>query len=216
MNRFIGIFLLFLSLNFSSISNAYAGTDIINNLLIKAGNVIDKVALKYQKISIKINELTEGKMFQLDETTSDLIRNLMEDYYLTEAKIKRFDDDIKLAKEVYQDAVDYYNQVNERMNEIQDKAEDLLRKRGWNTDNASDDSDEANEEDEDESFGSITNPRATGSSRTIVGGGSRGDDSSSGSGSTRKRFIDGDDTPDNQNNSYSPNNQLLEKSHAEN
>ena len=77
MNRFIGIFLLFLSLNFSSISNAYAGTDIINNLLIKAGNVIDKVALKYQKISIKINELTEGKMFQLDETTSDLIRNLI-------------------------------------------------------------------------------------------------------------------------------------------
>lgn len=152
MNRFVSIFLLTISLVFVNSSNARAGTDIINNLLIKAGNVVDNISLKYQEISMEISKITEGKMFQLDDTTSDLIRNAIDDYYLVQAKINRIKEDVELAKSVYYDAVDYYNQANERINNAKEKAEEFLHKRGWF--NRDDD-----EDDEDDEIGNVTTPR---------------------------------------------------------
>lgn len=123
---------------------SYAGTDIINTVLLKAGNVIDKVSQKYEGISVKVRELTEGKLFALDENTADMIQKAKDQKDSIQEKI----DKVRAAKEFMTHAdeaiLDRYNTMLSQLEASDTQARDIVKQRGWtfgkdNTDDNSDD-----------------------------------------------------------------------------
>lgn len=110
---------------------SYAGTDIINTVLLKAGNVIDKVSQKYEGISVKVRELTEGKLFAVDENTADMIQKAKDMKDSIQEKI----DKVRAAKEfvtnIDEIVLDRYNTILSQLEASDAQARSIVEQRGW-------------------------------------------------------------------------------------
>ena len=97
--------------------DAFAGTDFINNLLTKAGNITDKVAEKYEVVSVRIREITGGKLFSVSETTMDTLQKIKDQT----ASIQERIDKIRQAQgfsDFLNEEDDSYNFVITNNNEV--------------------------------------------------------------------------------------------------
>lgn len=210
--------------------NAYAGTDIINGILLKAGNVIDKISLKYQEISLEIHKVLEGKMFSLDETTKNLIRNSIQDYEAIKSYVEQIKNAEAYAEDKFMQTQALFDRISQRLIYVDEQALEHLKERGWKIGNSDDNTDnEENAEDVEDDDNDSTANRSGGALRggtvqtggTTRGGTGRGgdnngngrgsdsddDNSSAGRTITRQPFSFGDDDSDNSssNNNSSQN-----------
>lgn len=123
---------------------SYAGTDIINTVLLKAGNVIDKVSQKYEGISVKVRELTEGKLFALDENTADMIQKAKDMKDSIQEKIDKVRAAKEFATNMDEAVLDRYNTILGQLEASDAQARSIVEQRGWTfgKDNADGSSDE--------------------------------------------------------------------------
>lgn len=110
---------------------SYAGTDIINTVLLKAGNVIDKVSQKYEGISVKVRELTEGKLFALDENTADMIQKAKDQKDSIQEKIDKVRAAKEFATNMDEAVLDRYNNMLSQLEASDTQARDIVKQRGW-------------------------------------------------------------------------------------
>lgn len=111
--------------------NAYAGTDIINNILLKVNNGIEKFSATYEKISSEIKDITRNKIM-------GSIASVQED-------IERLKDRVDYEKKAYENVInsDYatnlrnlierteIENMEKRFNKIREDAIRVLESRGW-------------------------------------------------------------------------------------
>lgn len=111
--------------------NAYAGTDIINNILLKVNNGIEKFSATYEKISSEIKDITRNKIM-------GSIASVQED-------IERLKDRVDYEKKAYENVInsDYatnlrnlierteIENMEKRFNKIREDSIRVLESRGW-------------------------------------------------------------------------------------
>jgi len=209
--------------------NAFAGTDIINGILLKAGNVIDKISLKYQEISLEIHKVLEGKMFSFDETTKNLIRNAIQDYESIRNYVEQVEATVEYAELTFEQSEELYDRISKRLDYVDERATELLKERGWKIGNSDDTDNEEYGENTDGNANDSTTERSGGALRSVTiqsdgtirgntgrggdnngnGRGSDNDDDNSSAGRTitRRPFSFGDDDSGNfsSNNNSSQN-----------
>ena len=131
MNKRIASF-MFIMLGFVFTAKvSYAGTDIINTVLLKAGNVIDKVSQKYEGISVKVRELTEGKLFALDENTADMIQKAKDQKDSIQEKIDKVRAAKEFATNMDEAVLDRYNTILGQLEASDAQARSIVEQRGW-------------------------------------------------------------------------------------
>ncbi|MBR4107010.1 MAG: hypothetical protein IKK52_06905 [Alphaproteobacteria bacterium] len=140
--RIVSFMFIMLSAVFTA-KVSYAGTDIINTVLLKASNVIDKVSQKYEGISVKVRELTEGKLFALDENTADMIQKAKDMKDSIQEKIDKVRAAKEFATNMDEAVLDRYNTILGQLEASDAQARSIVEQRGWTfgKDNADNDSD---------------------------------------------------------------------------
>lgn len=150
MNKRIISFMAVMIISVFTVKVSYAGTDIINTVLLKAGNVIDKVSQKYEGISLKVRELTEGKMFALDENTADMLQKANDQKASIQEKIDKIRAAKEFAAQMDEAVLERYNDILSQLEASDTQARDVIKQRGWTfgKNNDEDNSDETHDYDD--------------------------------------------------------------------
>ena len=136
MSKKVICYLFIIILNLAWVNNAYAGTDMINNLLLKVNNTIEKFSHACEKISSTILDITQNKiMGRLEGLQADM---------------QRLQDRIDYAKKAYEDVMHSDSATNlrnliegseiesmeTRFEEIRRNSIKVLEERGWINNNS--------------------------------------------------------------------------------
>lgn len=131
MNKKNLLFLFIITLIIACPHSVYAGTDFINSTLTKVGNVIDKVSQKYEGISLKIREITSGKIFSVSETTAENIQKAKDAKESIQDRIDRVRNAKEMAVSMNDEVSKYHAAVAEMLEDQDAEADKTVKERGW-------------------------------------------------------------------------------------
>lgn len=131
MNKRMYIFLFIIIFSAFSVGTSYAGTDIINSMLLKAGNVIDKVSEKYEGISLKISELTNSKVFSDIENAADMVQKAKDMKNSISEKVDKIRNAQEFADFLTEDQRRVYDLLVSKLEAVDTDDRNVVKERGW-------------------------------------------------------------------------------------
>ena len=151
-------------------NTSFAGTDIINSLLLKVDNTLNKISAQYEQITLKVKEITNNKWLSFAEDATVKAKQAIEKKESIEEYIQKLTSAQSFADLMNLEDMQFFNNMSSRMAEIDEQSQRILENLGLakdkkdpETDNSSQAS--ASEDATSDSRNSVLSPIRQNSSR---------------------------------------------------